>query len=269
MKQIIKEYSSISAFEDYINNTPLNNIFRWAPLASSTSGEAFTGTKTYEEAVDLLKHGWDEGSKKIEQQLKLIAKDVGHVKTKTTTYDVTGFQASVPRYLQGIPTNMINHKEVIRKQKVITLVKNINYMANTSKDEIIAESTKAIQVIKKIEAMGYRVNLDIISVSVVGEKILGKFEIEELHSIRVRLKSANERTNVSKMAFALVHPSMLRRFEFRHLEVCQELTSQKWNPSYGKVADLNTTLSILKKTDYYIPNFIPDIDSFIKSLNLQ
>lgn len=256
----IKEYGSIGEFEHYINTTPLNDIFRWKTLSSSSTGAGFAGTETYEQAVDLLKHGWDDGSIKIEKALKLIAKDVQPMKAKIQTYDVVGFQASVPRYLQGVPTNMINHKVIAKQQKVITIVKNINYMGNVSPDQIIAESIKAIQLVKKIEAMNYRINLDIISVSNT---------FKELHSIRIRIKSANERVNVSKLAFPLVHPSMLRRFEFRHIEVCQELKDSQWAPSYGRVSTDTITKSVLKPNDVYLPNFIHNIDETIKNLQLD
>ena len=39
------------------------------------------------------------------------------------------------------------------------------------------------------------------------------------YCIKVRIKSANERLNINKLSFPLVHPSMLRRLFFRFVEV--------------------------------------------------
>jgi hypothetical protein len=253
-------FKSIHEFEEFINKTPLNSIFRWKPLASTQNGGGWAGTKDFPEALDLLKNGWSDMSKKLEQKLKIAAKEIGPKKVNKMSYDVAGFQASVPRYLQGIPTNMVNKKTIVQKQKVITLVKNVGYNAMVSAEEIIESSIKAFQIVKAIEEKGVRVNLDICwSSETSSERVF----------YRVRLKSAAERLNISKMAFPMVNPGMLRRLFFRMLEVDPQLTSKSFTGGYGKsLTHTDDIQPMLKASEYCLPSFIHDINQIIESFKL-
>jgi hypothetical protein len=259
MADSIQNFASIHEFEQYINNSPLNEIFRWKQLHSSAGGLGFTGTKDMEEALQILKEGWTQGAEKIEASLKLKNVELQNKTTFKNEYNVAGFQASVPRYLQGIPQNMINQKRVVKKVPVITLVKNINYGGGTSSNEIIENSVKALQIVQKIEAQGTRVNLDIIAVS----RTHGEYS-----TIRIRIKNAGERLNVSKVAFPMAHPSMLRRLEFRSIEVSKELKDRAWYPRYGSAVQKPEELAkFLKPNEYLLNSFIPDINVAIAEIN--
>ena len=96
--------------------------------------------------------------------------------------------------------------------------------------------------IKKIEAQGIRVNLNLIwGVAAGNTKEVTK----------VRLKSANERLNISKLAFPLVHPSMLRRLCFRYLEVAPTVT-KSYTLGYGSPLD-GSQLKTYCKDEYVLP----------------
>ena len=215
VKAYVREFSSLNDFETYITNTPLNDTFRWAKLASVSGSEEFTGTDSYEQAVEMFKNGWQSKAEELTKKLKVIQNQVIDAQVQKVLFDVVGFQASVPRYLQGIPTNMVNKKLVPIKQKIITINKEISYNCGITTEQIVGASIQTLRLVKKIEAQGIRVNLNLIW----GVKASGSNEI-----VKVRLKSANERVNISKLAFPLVHPSMLRRFCFRYLEVATTIT---------------------------------------------
>ena len=119
----------------------------------SISGDrAFTETESFEEAKDLLLHGWEHGTREIKGRVE--AKETGVNMKQKTVYDVAGFQCSVPRYLQGIPTNMINKKSVAQKNKVITINKNCSYSAMNSAETIKTESVKVLQLVNRLEKQG-------------------------------------------------------------------------------------------------------------------
>ena len=111
----IVSFDSLSEVVNFITKTDRTEKYEY--YHNSDDGNFnFRGTKSMQEALDLLKHGWDEGTKQINSVLNSkIALNNGY-KNKTI-YDVAGYQCSVPRYLQGIPTNMINSKHVVQKQK--------------------------------------------------------------------------------------------------------------------------------------------------------
>lgn len=129
---------------------------------------------------------------------------------------VQGYQAVVPLYLNGCPQNMVNSKMVSVKQKIITLNKSVSYSAYTTTRQIEDESVKAMQIVKRLESQGYRCNLNI---------VLGVFKGTRRFIVKIRIKNANEKLNVSKLAFPMVHPSMLRCLFFRFIEVYPKVTS--------------------------------------------
>ena len=238
----IREFDSLNEFESYITNTPLNDTFRWQKLSSTNGSYSFTQTQSYEEATKLLKDGWSSMAHDLTKKLNVIKNQVVNEHVQKILYDVVGFQASVPRYLQGIPTSMVNKKLVPVKQKVITLDKDISYNASIKTEQIIEASVQTLQLIKKIEAQGIRVNLNLVWGVAAGDT-------KEV--AKVRLKSANERLNISKLSFPLVHPSMLRRLCFRYLEVAPTVTkSYTWG--YGAPLD-GSQLKTYCKDEYVLP----------------
>lgn len=222
--------------------------------------------KSFDEALEHLKSGWEDGAKKIFDNLS--KKYISDNKTKMVSkYDVVGFQASVPRYLQGIPTNMINQKRVPNKQKVITIVKHVGFLGNVSETEIIENSVKALAIVKKIEEQGIRCNVDVISpVKNNGVKV----------AIRIRIKNSSERLNIGKLAFAIANPDMLRRiiFALRYSAFeCGLLSDENVNPFTYR--EIGATIyerdyvikNYLKAGEKYLHNFIDDIDEEIKAFN--
>lgn len=238
----IREFSSLNSFEDYITNTPLNDVFRWKTLSSVSNTYSFTQTSSYEQAAKMLKDGWQEKAEELVKKLKIAEAQVMNTTVQKVMYDIVGYQASVPRYLQGLPTSMVNKKATPTKQKVITLNKDISYNAMITTKQIVDASVQTLLLIKKIEAQGIRVNLNLIFGITAGNT-------KEV--VKVRLKSANERLNISKLAFPLVHPSMLRRLCFRYVETAPTITSS-YTFGYGRPMD-GTALKEHCKGEYVLP----------------
>ena len=240
-KVYMEEYNSISEFVQTINSRPQNPEIK---SNISEFGEySFAGTHDYNEAENLLLHGWVEESEKLNEMLKLKALKEKSVKN---TYDVAGFQCSVPRYLQGIPTNMINQKVVTKKQKVITITKNISYSAHVRKETIEEESVKVLQLVNNLEKQGYRVILNV--------TLISKSKKENIIICnKVRIKNANERLNLSKVSFPMVHSSYLRRIMFKWMETF-EYTTKSFDVTYGtpvKCEDFNNIIKNNKNNNEY------------------
>ena len=255
-KTEVVEYDSLHEFYEYLIHTPFNDAFCWAKHASVDGDYYFTKTRDFSEAVELFKNGWSDMATKLVQKLKVIESKTEPTMKPKNVLGVAGYQAIVPLYLQGVPNNMVTKKMTPVKQKVITLNKSIDYNGGVSADQIIEESIKAMQIIKKLEAQGYRCNLNI---------VIGSSEPDIKLYAKVRIKSANEKLNVSKLAFPLVHPSMLRRLFFRFIEVYPNVT-KSFVSGYGRPATSDEMREIFKG-EYLLPNFIKKDVNAIKTID--
>ena len=255
-KTEVVEYDSLHEFYEYLIHTPFNDAFCWAKHSSVDGDYYFTKTRDFSEAVELFKNGWSDMATKLVQKLKVIESKTEPTMKPKNVLGVAGYQAIVPLYLQGVPNNMVTKKMTPVKQKVITLNKSIDYNGGVSADQIIEESIKAMQIVKKLEAQGYRCNLNI---------VIGSSEQNLKLYVKVRIKSANEKMNVSKLAFPLVHPSMLRRLFFRFIEVYPHVT-KSFVSGYGSPAK-SSELREVFKGEYLLPNFIKKDVNTIKTID--
>lgn len=254
----IKRFSSLDEFYKYINETPTNDVFRSTEKYSQRieySGN-WSGTKTFEEACDLFINGWDKETLELKAKL-----DLEEHKEPQMTYknvqSIQGYHPIVPLYLMGVPNNMVTKKMVPLKRKVINIDKTIAYSYNVTKEQIVEESVKAIRIINRLERQNYRVNLNLVCIT-------EKYGVGV--GFKIKLKSANESLNISKLTFPLIHPSMLRRLYLRFVEVNPH-TTKSFIKGYGSPLSGSDVKRIFVKEgtykdDYVLPDFIKaDIDS--------
>lgn len=256
-KTYITEFNNITELVHFIETKEIYSNFKnRLGGASSISGDMkFTETSNFDEAKDLLLHGWEYGTKEI--KAKVEAKNIGVSLKQKTVYDVAGYQCSVPRYLQGIPTNMINKKAIPQKNKVITINKMCSYICSVRAETIKAESVKVLQLVNTMEKQGYRVNLNVLYGSEKGNTSI----------IKVKIKSSAQKLNIKQTAFPLVHPSMLRRIIFAVWERSEECSCNGFEIGYGKPCDESMYKQILNKGEYLIPAVLSeqeiiDIDKY-------
>ena len=245
------EFNSLNEFYDYVTKTPINDVFKSKKLSSIAGNKSFTKTNSFEEAVDLFKNGWSDMSNELVKKLKKFDVETKQTMKRKQSLSVCGYQAIVPLYLNGVPNNMVNNRLVPVKQKVITLNKSICYNASITIEQIIEESIKTLQIIKNLESQGYRCNLNILWA------INEKYNAGRSFVIKIKVKSSNEKLNISKLAFPLVHPSMLRRLLFRFLEVYPNTTKAlTYGYGYPVIDSKLKNASFHKNGEYLLPAFI-------------
>lgn len=240
------EFNSISEFLEYIEKTPTNNAFSKRNSLSSKRLDRkyspWSGTQTYGEAFDLLRSGWTVGAKNLEIKLKKVSKISGTDMRLRNFVDVCGYQAIVPLYLQGVPCNMVNRKMVPMKQKVITINRIVSCSSSVRSETLENESIKCFQIIRKLEQSGYRVNLNLLMSS--GHAC-----------VKIKLKSAGEKLNISKLAFPLVHPAMLRRMFFRFIETYPTYPGS-YTFGYGEVPNEEEFRKVCGEKEILLPTLL-------------
>jgi len=252
----ITEYNSVGEFVADVNSLPNNKFFKDRELSSQRKerdDKGWAASRDYERATYMLTHGWESAAEKMAAKVKVNVGVSSHVRSSKPTYGVIGSQASVPRYLQGIPTNMVSRQSTYSKQKVITVTKGISYSGWWSSEDILKEAIKALQLIQSLESGGQRVRLNVMLCTGSGDK----------DSIcKVCVKQPDERMNISKMAFALAHPAMLRRFFFKWIET-DPFTEFDVGPSYGCPSSQSIKDQGMADNEYYIPEKIVDMDALV------
>lgn len=237
------EFNSLQEFYDYICGTPLNSTFRWRKeLSSQRRSSGWSGTSTFKEATDLMKNGWTYGAQNLTKKLKVAEADKQVQNTYRNILSMAGYQAIVPLYLNGVPNNMVNKKLMPVKQRVLTINKALSCSASVSSETLMNESVKCFQIIKKIESSGIRVNLNLM--------------ISTGHvCVKIRLKSAGEKLNISKLAFPLVHTSMFRRLYFRFIETYPTIPSS-FSFGYGRVPSESEFKKMCAKGEILLPTLL-------------
>lgn len=253
----VQYFSNIYDFTTYLDQSKVSNIFKCEDLSSQDYG-SWHGTNTYNEAQELLSHGWLPEASALSKKLP-ISSTLSPASKRTNIYSVAGFQASVPRYLQGVPTNMISQRKSVQKQKVVVLNRSIVFSASWSAKKIEEEGIKALQVVKALEGNGFRVKLNVMTVHTIG---YGKTESAVAV---ICVKKPDEPLNLSKIAFPIAHPAMLRRLAFKWLENFQEITNRSFTSGYGSARE-DLYKNIMPKGEHLMPSEIGDVEKYIKTL---
>lgn len=228
---ITKIFDSLGGLSQYIKSTPRTKHNEAYSIkdseAESASDTKFTGTESLAAADELLLKGYYAGVAALQNAIKKVKRNYKVV--TTIKNDVCGFIPNVGAYLTGEPRNMMNitTRRVNSKSKVLNLVICVTVSGGVSSDTIIEINGKILQNVIELERSGYNVNIYVVD--------LTKYKNHESTIIMVKLKSSNERLNLLKVSYPLVHPSFLRR----HIFAVQERLSDI-EGTYGRYIDMSS-----------------------------
>lgn len=238
---------------------------------------------TFEEALKALKYGWEDGRCQLESKVKELSLRTNETKKIKYEYNVVGGNACVPRYLQGIPTNMIKSNMVSKETKVINIYKTAPYTYLVSAEEILEDAAKTVLIVNKLEELGYKVNLYI-------TKLNETFKNEVKFGVRVKIKDSKMKLNLKKISFCIINSDMQRRMFWRLIELDPDLTRPLINYGrgidnriMGSYNDFNDHSRVklskalkreyskyfkMEENDIIIPPFLNDVDNFLEGLQI-
>lgn len=255
-KQIVKQrkriiyrsFSGISDFVNFVGKSEVNSCFVKRHSRDDKRKE-FYGTSTFKEAMEYFVHGWEEGTEQIKKEMKQI---VNYKQKKVQCYSIQGHAPCVPRYIIGVPDNMITSKTIYEKNKVIKIYKNIGYSYDVENKIIINESVKTLDIVKKMEASGIRTELYILFYETNRTKTM-----HSMYSICI--KKADQRLNLKQVSFPMIHPAMHRRINFDYIEKMPEFNTHEMSKNYGyPYYGTEYYKELLRKGSYYFPAFIEE-----------
>lgn len=220
-------YDNVGLMVQTFAKRPNNQVMRNEDSSKSGS-KSFTGTKSLEEALDLLEHGWTDRLEEIKKEIAQFS----HVVTKEATAQrvrpynhVVGYVPNVPNAILGLPESMINTTRVPQKVKTVQIVHNMGVNCGIDANDILKAGITTLKLVNILEAKGIRVRFDCICYS--------GMQGNERAFCKVKLKDWRQPLDLRKVAFPIAHPSFFRRIGFRFLETVPGLEKSGWAFGYG------------------------------------
>lgn len=236
-------FDSIYEFVEYLTTTPIKkNIF--SDPASIKASYDFCKTRSFDEAIELIKYGYHENFDKLIELKLNLEKYIKLSNKRNRQYNFyVGYVPDIKAYLEGSPLSMINKNTNLRKK--IDVYMNSAYSSGTSSMAIFNRGAIVLTLIEILESLGFNVDLHLFTMAIVAKQI---------HYSDFIFKKENERLNPQKLYFPLCHPSWIRRLYYRLIEETPDITSS-WVNGYGKPSNLQIMKQIieLKNNDIIIP----------------
>ncbi len=261
-------------FISYLKTAKTSSTFIAKNLASyeiSRSNTEWTGTKSFDEALNLFENGWYENFDQFLAQKQQIDKFFPYVSKKKIYHnDICGSVPNVVNAINNLPLSMRRLYEDYNAQKKITIHYNCDIPWYIKQRQVFINGLLTLSLVDFLDSLGYRVELKTYGISTSGNQIA---------LIDLILKSSGEKINLQKFYFAFCHPSFMRRLLFRVMETIQGL-DQSWTWHYGRCMLTNEIKSFLEidKNTIYINepsqmgirghNIEEDIQAFLNAVML-
>jgi hypothetical protein len=220
---------------------------RWSMKSSheeSRERTKWAGTKSYEAAAKLVMKGWKKGRQQLLDNVEAIALKKDLVDAPSSLYDVAGARPEVPLAVAGDPCCMWDANPLVEsKAPTYRLFINISASCRWEAKHLMNWGACILSVVDSLEAQG---NCSI-EVNICQGNKGGHGRSEFI----VRLKEAGQHIDFDIMAFAIAHPSMLRRVMFGCMErVAEDGFEELMGCGYGRPAELS---SDVLGSDLYVP----------------
>ena len=230
------KFNSIASMIDWLALTPRCN---GANNASETGNDQFTGTATYGDAVKLAIGGWHEGARQVQAGVASASANAGRkIIARRVAYrrDVVGDECDVARFCAGDPECMVTQRRTINKGRTVRVVKvGVSASWKVTSGALMRYAVAVAGAVQRMEQAGQRVELWACVSAHDSQQ-------REIHTLEVKIKSADSRLHMAGIAFA-THPAMQRRFAFAHRERCAVWPIT--NDGYGRA-----TRSTVGREDY-------------------
>ena len=256
MAKLIQEhFNSISEMLNVICSRPNNDVMKNEHY--SQEKDAFYGTKTWEDAVELYQYGYTEVLEEIKKGTTAVTGTLVPVQRNKIVNDVIGYAPHVPNAILGLPNSMIGMKKVPQKVKTVSIVYKMGANAMEHKKTFTKAGIALLSAINMLELSGIRVSLKLC------------FEcaeaVNEFTFATVKLKDYREHLDIQKLCFPVAHVSMFRRFGFKWLETCQGLKCPNWRGGYGRSLHEKSEVpeeikAQIKENEYFI--FLQEIKAW-------
>lgn len=229
-KYFSKSFASLDAFAGYLETAQITELFKRAEDRSSEEESArrtkWTTTASLPESLDLLKNGDLKNARRLVGGVAVPGGAVTDSIRARRVRCVAGSSVNVAAALAGRPKSMYKIVRRLVPAKVLNICYNMNAPFQISAEDLVRVSLLVANTVVSLERAGYQVNLFAAVCLHEAAEAVGCF---------VRVKSAGQYLDVTRLAYCLVNPSFLRRSMFRFVETFPGLAEDGWRRHYGRI----------------------------------
>ena len=214
MPSFSKVYESINELLDQVSD---KSIPDWKSehdsdyLASESRSKDWNGDVTLKQAIKLARFGWREGRDMMHKELEIAHRSTKFERLPTHTYDVAGFMPDVPLFISGEPAHMQTPVgNILGMQKTLEFVVHLGANCDIDAKRMMRKGSAILSLIDKLEDSGLSCHVQGIT--------FAKGRNKSVFYIEFPIKKAGVPMDIDRCAYTLVHPSLLRRIEFRAFE---------------------------------------------------
>lgn len=223
---IREEYDTIGELVRVLNDRPNNDGMK-DKYSSKDGSEKFTGTKSFNQALEFLNNGWTEKLAEIKKGLATSSsvKTTQNTNRKRPTTGIVGYAPCVPNAILGLPNSMIATDNTPVKVKAVTIVYCPSVSGGWEAEELMKCGIEVLRIVNKLELEGVRVKLVVEGLCSETTKTVAQ--------CLVTIKDWRQPLDLAKIAFPVAHPSLLRRIMFKWLETVPDMNDRDYRWGYG------------------------------------
>lgn len=259
-----RDFVSVDHLIEYLKD---DTIKTWSKRCSrDTNSPNFYGTRSFEESLDLIENGYQQGAEKIKDVVDQVMEH--YDPAPELQHGITGHFPDVPAFIAGDPECMFKYSDVDSKKNVYKIYFGSGASCAVSKERMFNFGAAMVKIVDKLESEKNTVEL--VSVWPITRN-------EEYGTVSTVIKRAGDFVDISQLAYTMTHSSFLRRSLFAVMETFTENngenilrssygTAVRLDENYLKAAGLDTTNSIIIPGLGHGPDQCGTIDEAVKWL---
>ena len=207
-----RQLDSVSEMIDAMQHAPEQQEQSGLGAASlRIDEERWSGTRTMDEAIELVRYGWEEGRQRLRQVVGRVAIDqlVGRRPIVESRLDFAGDEVDIGAYLHGEPEHMVDYQ--VRQDthgKQAMMYVNASMSSRVSSERIMQRGGALYAAIEALRTEGYSLGLTMVESTEEDDRYIRGVEYQ------IPVVQPGEYLDIDTAAFCLAHPAFLRRGVF-------------------------------------------------------
>jgi hypothetical protein len=238
MTRTVQAFDSFQAFIDAAERGP-SRMRENTRRSRGTDRQEFTWTATYQEAVDLARHGWPDGTARARVLTDAVVDKVSAILYREDwqpSHEGGRGDVDPERYAAGDPECVLAPVivEDLSPRRAVHIVVNGNALGDVSASSMALRGAAAAALAELLVLAGYQVK-----VTLCGTSAGFKEHADWIHEVRVTVKDYQEHLDLARLTYAVGHPSTFRRhvFSLREQQSAEFRQAFKVGTGYGRTCD--------------------------------